>query len=335
MIARKYETIVGIFVVASLVALLAMVLIIAQQEGLFMQYVRYRAIFKNVGGLKPGSEVHLAGVTVGSVDTIVITPEGTTVVSFRVQKQYSSQIRQDTQASIGSMGLLGDKSLDLTAGSPGKPPIPPDGLVAVIEPLDITQLLAKAGPSLEKMDTILTNLVTITDRMSKPGGDLSQIMDSLRGIFTKINQGKGTLGQLVNNPPLYNELSTSAVEARKFITGLDKGFFGTMAKTPTTKEETSQAVKDFRAALANASKATGNIQEASTGLPALMKKLDGFLTNLEKAGKGLPSLVTDVDTAASDFAITNKALQKNWLLRGNVPKSQEHTILLDAEPGRK
>ena len=122
-----------------------------------------RRSFKNVSGLKPGSEVHLAGVTVGSVKEIIISPDGRTKVTFNVIKKYSDQIREDSQASIGFMGLLGDKSLDLTAGSPGKPAIPPNGLVASIEPLDMTQLLAKAGPSLEDLQKILDNLASITE----------------------------------------------------------------------------------------------------------------------------------------------------------------------------
>ena len=128
MISRRYETIVGIFVVASLVALLIMVLIIARQEGLFQEYVEYRAIFRNVSGLKVGSEVHLAGVTVGNVKDITISPEGSTLVTFQVIKKYSDRVRADSQASIGFMGLLGEKSLDLTAGSPKQPADSPGGL---------------------------------------------------------------------------------------------------------------------------------------------------------------------------------------------------------------
>ena len=128
MIARRYETIVGIFVVASLAALLVMVLIVAQQEGLFQEYVKYRTIFKNVSGLKAGSEVHLAGVTVGNVLSTAINPEGNIVVTFQVLKKNSDRIREDSRSTIGFMGLLGDKSLDLTSGSlnkaadsPGRP----------------------------------------------------------------------------------------------------------------------------------------------------------------------------------------------------------------------
>ena len=62
MIQRKYETIVGLFVVASLAALLVMVVIIAQQERLWQEHVEYRAIFKNISGLKIGSEIGRAHV---------------------------------------------------------------------------------------------------------------------------------------------------------------------------------------------------------------------------------------------------------------------------------
>ena len=171
MIARRYETIVGIFVVASMAALLVMVLIVAQQEGLFHEYVTYRTIFKNVSGLKAGSEVHLAGVTVGNVLNTAINPEGNIVVTFQVQKKYSDRVREDSRSTIGFMGLLGDKSLDLTAGSLSKAPIPPDGLVTAVEPLDITQLLARAAPSLEDLQKVISNLVSLTDDLAEPGSD--------------------------------------------------------------------------------------------------------------------------------------------------------------------
>ncbi|MFI5355311.1 MAG: MlaD family protein, partial [Desulfobaccales bacterium] len=194
MISRRYETIVGLFVVASLVALLIMVIIIARQEGLFQEYVEYRAIFKNVSGLKVGSEVHLAGVTVGNVKDITISREGSTLVTFNVIKKYSDRLRADSQASIGFMGLLGEKSLDLTAGSISQPPIPPEGWIASVEPLDITQMLAKAGPGLEDLQKILHNLADVTSGLGKPGSDFSKIMDQVRQIVTKVNEGKGTLG---------------------------------------------------------------------------------------------------------------------------------------------
>ena len=188
MIARRYETIVGIFVVASLAALLIMVVIVAQQEGLFQEYVTYRTTFKNVSGLKPGSEVHLAGVTVGNVSNTAINLDGNIVVTFQVFKKYSDRIRRDSRSTIGFMGLLGDKSLDLTSGSQSEPPIPPEGIVASVEPLDITQLLAKAAPSLEDLQKILTSLVSLTEGIAEPGSEFSQIVRSFKEIISKVER---------------------------------------------------------------------------------------------------------------------------------------------------
>ncbi len=334
MISRKYETIVGIFVVASLVALLVMVLIIARQEGLFQEYVEYRAIFSNVSGLKPGSEVHLAGVTVGNVTDIVINPNGTIVVTFKVMKKYSDRIRWDSQASIGFMGLLGEKSLDLTAGTLEKPPVPPEGFVAASEPLDITQLLAKAAPSLGDVQKILNNLVALTSKMTEPDGEFSKTMEQVSQIVTKINQGKGSLGMLINNPDLYKEATQTAAGANKFITDLDQSIFGTSEKKGAFKEKTQQTLTEFHATIANAGKAVNDLKDATTRLPNIVKKLDSFLTNLDKAGKGLPGLVTSGETLFSDADKAAKAAQQSWFLRQYVPKPEEHTIRMDGAPGK-
>ena len=336
MIARKYETVVGIFVVASLAALLVMVLIVARQEGLFQEYVEYRAIFKNVSGLKPGSEVHLAGVTVGNVMNTVINPDGNIVVTFQVSKKYSDRVRQDSKATIGFMGLLGEKSLDLTPGPLDKPVIAPNGLVASVEPLDITQILAKTAPSLEDLQKVLTNLVSITESLAGPEGDFKKIMADLREIIAKVNRGKGTLGMLVNDAALCRETTRTATMANKILTDFDQSVFGALkVNSPEFKKQVQQTAENLQATLSRASETANHLQAATSRLPDILKKMDAFLTNLEKAGKGLPGLVSQGETAFDDLDTTTKAMQRSWLLRRYVPQPQEHTIRLDAEPGKE
>ncbi|OGR25077.1 MAG: hypothetical protein A2139_08200 [Desulfobacca sp. RBG_16_60_12] len=336
MIARKYETIVGLFVVASLAALLAMVVIVAQQEGLFQEYNTYRTIFKNVSGLKSGSEVHLAGVTVGNVLTTAINPEGNIVVTFQVLKKHSERIREDSRSTIGFMGLLGDKSLDLTSGSLKKAPIPPDGLVTSVEPLDITQLLARAAPSLEDLQKVITNLVSLTDDLAEPGSDTRKILSEVRDIASKINAGKGTMGKLVNDPALYKDTADTMAQVRQFVGELEKGkgLIGTLLNDPAFKDQAVKTMAELQATFANLNKTTADLKEAAARLPDMAKKLESFIANLDRAGKGLPGLVTQGETAMGEFDTTNKAIQRNWLLRRNVPQLQEHTIRMDAEPGK-
>jgi len=334
--SRRYETIVGFFVVASLVALLIMVIIIARQEGLFQEYVEYRAIFRNVSGLKVGSEVHLAGVTVGNVKAITISPEGSTLVTFQVTKKYRDRVRADSQASIGYMGLLGEKSLDLTAGSLSRPPIPSEGWVASVEPLDITQMLSKAGPGLENMQKILDNVAAATGSLVGKEGGLTKTLEELREIMKKINAGQGTLGLLVNDPKLYQETTKSFAAAGKFITDLDqsKGALGTLVNDPKFKAQMEQAMADVQVTFGNLSKSSADFREAMGRLPEISKKMDDFMTDLKKAGKGLPSLVTSGETTLSDLDKTSKAAQKSWLLRKNVTPPQERTLRLDAGAGK-
>jgi phospholipid/cholesterol/gamma-HCH transport system substrate-binding protein len=315
MIARRYETIVGIFVVASLAALLVMVLIVAQQEGLFYEYVTYRTIFKNVSGLKTGSEVHLAGVTVGNVLNTAINPDGNIVVTFQVQKKYSDRIRGDSRSTIGFMGLLGDKSLDLTAGSLSEAPIPPEGLVTAVEPLDITQLLARAAPSLEDLQKVISNLVSLTDALAEPGSDTKKILAEVRDIVSKINAGKGSMGKLVNDPGLYRDTADAMAQVRKFVDGLEKGkgLVGTLLNDPAFRDQAVKTMAELQGTFANLNKTTADLKAAAVRLPDIAKKLDSFVANLDKAGKGLPGLVTEGQTLFGDADEAAKAEKQLWM----------------------
>lgn len=317
MIQRKYETVVGIFVVASLAALLVMVVIIAQQERLWEEHVEYKAIFKNISGLKVGSEVRLAGVTVGNVKDVNIDPEGKIVLTFEVVGKYRGQIRKDSRATIGLQGLLGDKSLDLSAGSPGTPEIPAGGTVPSIEPFDITKLISEASPIMGDVKKLLNNLLSLTEAMNKPGGDFNKSLLQLRQIVTKINKGKGTVGKLLNDPVLYQEAAQAAANIRKFADSLDKnkGALGTLLNDPAFKEDLLKTM--------------ANIREASDRLPKLMKKAEAFVEQLQRAGKGLPALVTSGETMVTDVDKAAKAAQKSWLLRRHVPKKKERTLRVE------
>lgn len=333
MISKKYETIVGLFVVASLVALLVMVLIIAREEGLWQDYIQYQAVFKNISGLKRGSEVRLAGVTVGSVTNTTIRSDGKILVTFEVMSQYGNQIREDSQASIGSIGLLGDRSLDLTPGSPDKKDIPPGGLLAGVEPMDIQELLTRAAPSLDSIQKAFENLAKITDDMTDPKGDFKQAVVNIKETFGKVNKGEGTLGLLVSDPKLYEHTLDTIISARKFIDSLSRpqGALGMILHDPEFKAELRKVLKQTDLLVANLRQGSVPLTEALAKLPAIVKKVEGFLDDLEKAGDGLPDLVNTGQNVLSDADKVAEAAQKMWLLRRHVPKAKERTIQVERE----
>lgn len=250
----------------------------------------------------------------GNVKDITIDAQGQIIVGFEVVGKYRSQIRQDSRATIGFQGLLGDKSLDLTAGSLTQPEILPGGRVPSIEPFDITELITKATPALENVQKILDNLVTLSEAMTRPDGEFSKSMDELSQIVTKVNKGKGTMGQLLNDPALYQEATQAVVKIRKFAGDLEKGkgALGTLLNDPAFKKDLQRTA--------------ANVKEFSSRLPGLVKNAEAFVQQLQRAGKGLPALVTSGETMVTDVDKAAKAAQKSWLLRRHVPKVKERTL---------
>ncbi len=333
MISRRYETIVGLFVVGLLAALFLMVLVIAQQEGLWQDRVAYRTIFKNISGLKKGSEVRLSGVTVGSVTDISIGAKGDILVTFEVVRRYQAQIRQDTRASIGFIGLLGDRSLDLSAGSPNLAAVAPGGLIAAVEPLDLTEMLARATPYVERFQKLLDNLVVITEDFVGLKGELKQLFKELRRTAEKLNQGQGTLGLLVNDPTLYRESAKAAAAAGKIMTEVaaSRGLLGTLLNDRAFKAEAQKTLKELAAALGQLERGSRPLEESLKKLPTLVKKAEAFLDNLERASQALPELVVEGQGLVSDADKVAQAAQKTWLLRRHLSPAQERTIRLDNE----
>jgi phospholipid/cholesterol/gamma-HCH transport system substrate-binding protein len=333
MISQKYETIVGFFVVAALAALLIMVLIIARQEGLWQNYITYEAVFKNISGLRVGSEVRLAGVVVGSVTKTTVRTDGKILVTFEVLERYRQQIREDSMATIGMIGLLGERSLDLTAGTPEKPILPPGGLVAGTEPLDLQELMSRAAPSLEAIHKTFTNLAKLTESMDNPKGDFKVALANIREISKKINQGEGTMGMLLSDPELYKHTMATVVSAQKLMDSLNnpKGTLGMVVHDPAFRAELQKTLKNFSAISANLRQGSMPLSEALAKLPAIIAKVQSFLKNLDQAGEGLPELVDTGQTALSDVDTFVKGAQKLPLVRRYVPKPKERTIRMEHE----
>jgi phospholipid/cholesterol/gamma-HCH transport system substrate-binding protein len=111
----KLELIVGLFMLAGLTAVAYLALRIGGGALVGGDTYALEARFTNSGGLNPGSNVIIAGVPVGRVDSIRLNPtDYSSIVTFKVRKDV--QLPLDTIASIKTTGLIGDKFLALSPG---------------------------------------------------------------------------------------------------------------------------------------------------------------------------------------------------------------------------
>lgn len=209
---------VGIFVLGLLGLFMVFVLTIGSRSRIFERHYNLHAFFSNIEGLNVGAPVRLAGTSVGSVDDITFSKDLASKkirVTMSLDARLQDRIREDSIASIGTIGLVGDKVLELTVGSPDEPALPPGATIASVDPPDYATLLQKG-------DQIVNNVVKISDALNQLVGgggakarqDLADSIASFNRIMSEIEQGTGLLHALVyekRSGNILKELSATTV----------------------------------------------------------------------------------------------------------------------------
>ncbi|MGH7409953.1 MAG: MlaD family protein [Candidatus Methylomirabilis sp.] len=202
---RSMRLRVGIFVLGLLVLFVVFVLTIGGRSRIFERRYTLHAFFGNIEGLHVGAPVRLAGVSIGTVSAITFGKDLASKkirVTMSLNAKLQDRIREDSIVSISTIGLVGDKVLELTVGGPDKKVLPPEAVVASIDPPDYAKLLQKG-------DQIVENVVRISDSLSHifAGGtgetarrDLAETIGSLNRIMGEIERGKGLLHALLYDP---------------------------------------------------------------------------------------------------------------------------------------
>ena len=197
--AQKIKT--GAFVLLSLLLLLAFVFLIGRQKNMFASTYTVYASFKNISGLKEGNYVRYAGINVGNVDNISILNDTTVLVMLMLQKKIQPHIKEDATASIGSDGLMGDKLIAISPGSYTSPVVKDGGKLRAANPVDV--------------DRIVNNLSKISDNAEVLTGSLASVM-------TKINNGEGSFGRLINSDKLVKNMEGTLSSAQQTVSTVKK-----------------------------------------------------------------------------------------------------------------
>jgi phospholipid/cholesterol/gamma-HCH transport system substrate-binding protein len=184
----------GAFIIVSLAILAAGVFIIGSKQYLFSSTYHLKAQFDNVAGLDAGGDVRVGGVHSGTVQSIVLPnrPGEKVTVIMDLGKSTHEIIKQDSVASIETEGLLGNQYLAISFGSAGTAEVRDGDTIASQPPLEMSALFKKTSDILDSSQQAIQNATRATA--------------NLDSISAKINTGQGTVGALVNDKQLYNNL---------------------------------------------------------------------------------------------------------------------------------
>ena len=284
------NTRIGILVAVAIAIVIATIFSLGAEQRFWERKMQYEVHFSRTGGLQNGSQVTLNGVLIGSVVDMRFPPDPAVTyiqVLINVRSDAAGRIREDTVASIRTYGLLGDRYIELSAGSPDAPPIPPGGLIASIDPVDIEAVLGRGGDIVTNIVEMTTSLKDVLQTIQRGEGLLGAMLrnrelgeamlvdlqhtlanmrettSSLDQIVGRLNRGEGMLGQLVGDSREARELSRHVQRAARSL------------------DEFTQRANRGRGALvrlvedeAYANRVLGNIDRAAADLASVAAKLD-------------------------------------------------------------
>ena len=195
----QFKIRLGLFVAGGLVIFVLAIFIIGKQKNLFNPVYTLSTTFSNVSGLQVGNNIRFSGINIGTVDNISIVNDSTVKVMMTIKKEIKQFIKTDSEVSIGSEGLIGDKLLVIGQGGSNSP-------------------LAQAGEHLGSKEPVETDAIMSSIQVT--AGNAEVISFQLAEIMTKINGGNGTLGRLLQDTTIAENLNQTIVNLKKSSKGL-------------------------------------------------------------------------------------------------------------------
>jgi phospholipid/cholesterol/gamma-HCH transport system substrate-binding protein len=365
---RGREFKVGLVILVALGVLAAGVFLIGEKNNLFSRKSRYFTEFTSVSGLKPGSPVQLNGVDVGTVERVVLPADATREqiqVWISVDREYAERIRgpvqpglrtaaPPSQARIKTLGLLGDKFIEINSGAPEYPVIADGGKIPAAQPTNVDALLASGEDVMDNVVEISHSLSTILGRMERGQGLLGQITtdspegrrlkdsligasESLERIASTVETGPGPLPRLLNDRAMGEQLATSIERFESLLARAETGpgLLPGLLNDPGMKAQADETLATLNQVARDLQGFTADLETSDALLPRLVKdeeygreiteELRGIVDRLSAVaakidqGEGTAAkLINDpqIYEAVNDILIgVNESRMLRWLIR--------------------
>jgi len=276
----------GIFISIGMMVFIIGIYFIGEGQQLFRSTFRVSGIFANVSGLQAGNNVRLSGINVGVVENISIVSDTTVRVDILIDETTRKFIRKDAVASIGSEGLIGNKTLNISPGTGGAKEIEEGDVIATVRPMGVEDLLLSLKSTIDNTNNITNDLAMITGT---------------------IQSGKGSIGKLLMDESMAEQIDSTLANVKEGSVSF--AAFMVKVNAMDTVLTTIKATMDHTANITrDLSLITSSIQSGEGPLGRLLmdqawsQNLDSTLVNLKEGSAGLKALL--------------EAAKHSWLLWG-------------------
>ena len=324
---------VGTMVIIGLAILAIGIFFISGQEGFFRRRYKLKAYVTEAAGLRQGAQVSLAGVAVGSVERIEISPyperARAVEIVMRVARAYQHEIRADSRASIETVGLLGDSYVNITRGSSGQEVIGDGGVLKTSEEADVKRVVQNANSVFTNLGVLSTTLNNISSQVQSGKGSLGKLVydqtlynrlnkttDSFDRMVTRVEQGQGTLGKLMADETLYNTTVATIERLNKAIDDMQHGP-GSLAKfvsDPSVYNNVNHLVTQANSLVDNINQGQGTLGQLAKD-PQLYNRLNETFDHLNAVSTRMDQGQGTLGKLSTDPTLYNNLSQSSQSLR--------------------
>jgi phospholipid/cholesterol/gamma-HCH transport system substrate-binding protein len=297
---------VGVIVLVSTVILVTLLFLMTSSSGLgiLSHKLTVTTYFENSAGLKTGAAVDLEGVTIGTVKSVSIdnSPERKLTpvkVVMKLNEKNSSSLKKDSKASLSTVGVLGDTVVDINSQFAAGPPLQDGDELKTTETPSLTDVVKASQGTIESLNVILAKMNVIVDNLQSGKGSVGQLINNpdlynkadktvneLLTLEKNLNAGRGSIGKLMTDDTMYNRLNDAAGKLESIADSLSagKGTAGMLLKDDSM-------YKNLNSTLAHANSI---LEQADAGQGGL-----GLMLKDPKFRQDLSNTLTQVNTLVS------------------------------------
>ena len=234
---------VGVIVLVSSVVLVTMLFLMTSASGLglFAKKLTVSTYFENAAGLKDGAAVNLSGVTIGTVKVVEVTLDPARKLTpvhvvMKISDKYSNLLRTDSKAELTTVGVLGDTVVNVNSANAVGSQLRDGDELHTLETPNIQDVVKSSQGTIEQLNVILAKMNSVVDNIQSGKGSVGQLINNpdlynrlnasvseLNRLESNINAGKGTVGKLMTDDSLYNRLDATAAKFEDISAALDSG----------------------------------------------------------------------------------------------------------------
>jgi phospholipid/cholesterol/gamma-HCH transport system substrate-binding protein len=320
--SSKHSLFVGLFIFIGLIFLFGGILMVGNLHETFKRKMQLVSVFDEVNGLQTGANVWFSGVKIGKVRDILLNKNRKVIVTLDIEDKVQHYILRDAKTKIGTDGLIGNKVVIIYGGTENSESV-------------------RDGDTLRVGSTYSTE--NMMNTLQKNNENLLAITTDFKKISHKLTMNEGTVGKLLNDNTLYDNINSVAMslneasrKADKLIGSLNDYSVklnkkGTLANDLVSDTIVFNSIKksvlELQKMTTTANVFMDNLKKASSNPNSTI----GVLLHDEESGANLKKTIENLESSSEKLDEDLKAAQSSFLLRGYFKKKDKETKKMDSQ----